>query len=146
MGIAYRLVEYAYDPSDLSATAVAAKIGLPACQVFKTLCVQASDGDVALAVLPGDRSLELKALARAAGKKSVAPVPLSRLTALTGYVRGGVTALACRKPYPVYLDESARDCAEISVSAGKRGLQMLVAPEQYARATGATYAELSRAG
>lgn len=144
LGIDYELRAYEFDESDLSATTVAGKLGLPASRVYKTLCVRAADGDVLLGVLPGDCSVELKALARAAGKKSVQPVAVSELQALTGYVRGGVTALACKKPYPVFVDEAARDCEVISVSAGRRGLQILVAPADYVRATGAGYAALSR--
>jgi Cys-tRNA(Pro)/Cys-tRNA(Cys) deacylase len=144
LDIAYELRPYEFDESDLSAETVARKVGLPAEQVFKTLCVRADDHSIVLGVLPGDQVLELKALARASGKKSVEPVALKELVGLTGYVRGGVTALACKKPYPVFLDESAQLFDLISISAGQRGLQIFVHPEDYRRATGATYAEISR--
>jgi Cys-tRNA(Pro)/Cys-tRNA(Cys) deacylase len=145
LAIAYELRPYEFDESDLSAETVAKKVGLPAEQVFKTLCVRADDHAIVLAVLPGDQVLELKALARAAAKKAVVPVALKELVGLTGYVRGGVTALACKKPYPVFLDESAQLYDRISVSAGQRGLQIFVHPEDYRRATGASYAAISRA-
>src|SRR5688572_15862048 len=118
------MVPYEFDEDDLSAETVARKVGLPAEQVFKTLCVRADDQSILLAVLPGDQTLDLKALARAADKRSIRPVALEELVALTGYVRGGVTALACRKPYPVVLDETAQLFDRISVSAGQRGLQL----------------------
>lgn len=144
LGIAYELRTYDVDLDDLSAERAAEKLGLPAAQVFKTLCLMADDRSVLLAVVPAGRALDLKALAKAAHKKSAAPVPLKALTGLTGYVRGGVTALAGKRSYPVYLDESALACAQISVSAGQRGLQILVAPADYARAVSATLAPLAR--
>jgi len=144
LGIVYELKAYDFDESDLSAETVARKVGLPAESVFKTLCVRADDHSILLAVLPGDQALDLKALARAAGKKSVEPVALKELVALTGYVRGGVTALACKKPYPVFVDESAQLHDVISISAGQRGLQIFVHPDAYLRAVSAEYAAISR--
>jgi Cys-tRNA(Pro)/Cys-tRNA(Cys) deacylase len=144
LGVSYELVPYDFDESDLSAETVARKVGLPAEQVFKTLCVRADDQSILLAVLPGDQVLDLKALARAAHKKAVEPVALKELTGLTGYVRGGVTALACKKPYPVFVDESAQLFDVISVSAGQRGLQLFVHPEHYLAAVAGSYAAIAR--
>jgi Cys-tRNA(Pro)/Cys-tRNA(Cys) deacylase len=145
LGIEYELKAYSVDEADLSAESVARKVGLPAQQVFKTLCVRADDQTILLGVLPGDQILDLKALARAAAKKSVEPVALKELVTLTGYVRGGVTALACKKPYPVFLDESAQLWPLISVSAGQRGLQIFVQPERYLQAVTGRYASIARA-
>ena len=144
LGIAFELRPYDVDLDDLTAESVAAKIGLPAAQVFKTLVFRGERNGVLLAVVPGDHELDPKALARASGDKSTAPVALKEVEPLTGYVRGGVTAFACKKPYPVFVDASALGFV-ISVSAGRRGLQMLLAPADYVRATRATVAELSRA-
>jgi Cys-tRNA(Pro)/Cys-tRNA(Cys) deacylase len=144
LGVSYELRAYDFDESDLSAETVARKVGLPPPQVFKTLCVRADDQSILLAVLPGDQVLDLKALARAAGKKAVEPVALKELMTLTGYVRGGVTALACRKPYPVFVDESAVLFDVISVSAGQRGLQIFVHPERYVAAVAGHYAAIAR--
>lgn len=144
MGISYELRSYDVDLDDLSAETAARKIGLPPAQVYKTLCLQADDRSILLAVLAGDRELDLKALAQAAHKRATQPVALKDLQGLTGYVRGGVTALAGKKPYPVYLDSAAPAHAVISVSAGQRGLQILLRPEDYERATQATLAPLSR--
>lgn len=144
LGVSYELRAYEVDESDLSAETVASKVGLPAEQVFKTLCVRADDQSIWLAVLPGDQVLDLKAMARAAGKKSVEPVALKELVGLTGYVRGGVTALACKKPYPVVVDDSAQLFDVISVSAGQRGLQILVQPELYRSAVSGQYAAIAR--
>jgi Cys-tRNA(Pro)/Cys-tRNA(Cys) deacylase len=135
LGIAYALREYEVDPEDLSAVKVAAQIGLPPEQVFKTLVVQGDAREIVLAVVPGDQELDLKALARAAGHRRMELVPVSRLPQLTGYIRGGVTALAGKKSYPVYLDETAELYEVIAVSAGVRGTQILLAPQEYVRAT-----------
>jgi Cys-tRNA(Pro)/Cys-tRNA(Cys) deacylase len=144
LGVSYELRAYEFDESDLSAETVAHKVGLPALQVFKTLCVRADDQSILLAVLPGDQVLDLKALARAAHKRAVDPVALKELVALTGYVRGGVTALACKKPYPVFVDESAQLFDVISVSAGQRGLQIFVHPERYVAAVRGEFAAIAR--
>jgi Cys-tRNA(Pro)/Cys-tRNA(Cys) deacylase len=144
LGITYTLREYAVDPDDLSAIKVAQQIGLPAKQVFKTLLVKGDGHDFVLAVIPGDLELDLKALARLSGHRKMELVPVSQLQGLTGYIRGGVTALACKKPYPVYLDENAQRYEVISISAGIRGTQILIAPQDYVRATLATSGALSR--
>jgi Cys-tRNA(Pro)/Cys-tRNA(Cys) deacylase len=145
LGYSYELRAYEFDENDLSAETVASKVGLPAEQVFKTLCVRADDQSVWLGVLPGDQVLDLKAMARAAARKSVEPVAMKELVGLTGYVRGGVTALACKKPYPVVVDESAQLFDIISVSAGQRGLQIFVNPEHYRAAVNGSYAAIARA-
>ena len=138
LGIAYELREYEVDPADLAAETVARKIGLPPEQVFKTLVMRGERRGILLAVVPGDTEVDLKALARAAGDRDTAPVALREVEPLTGYVRGGVTALAGKKAYPVLLDETALVHHRIAVSAGVRGLQMVLAPADYVRATGAS--------
>jgi Cys-tRNA(Pro)/Cys-tRNA(Cys) deacylase len=144
LGIAYDLRSYEVDEADLSAETAAAKLGLPSEQVWKTLCMRADDRTVLLAVVPGGFELDLKKLAIAAHKRAVSPVPLKELTALTGYIRGGVTALACKKPYPTFIDENALLFERISVSAGQRGMQIVIAPDDYVKATQATIADLTR--
>jgi Cys-tRNA(Pro)/Cys-tRNA(Cys) deacylase len=143
-GVAFELRAYEVDPEDLSAESVARKVGLPAEQVFKTLVARGDRRGVCLAVVPGDARLDLKALARATGDKKLDTVPLKEVEPLTGYIRGGVTALACKKPYPTYLDESAGRFDLISISAGTRGLQILLAPADYARVVGAKVAPIVR--
>jgi Cys-tRNA(Pro)/Cys-tRNA(Cys) deacylase len=138
LGIAYELREYEVDPEDLRAETVAAKIGLPLEQVFKTLVARGDRNGVCLAVVPGDAQLDLKALARLSGDRKIDTVPLKEVQPLTGYVRGGVTALACKKDYPVYVDETIELFERVSISAGQRGTQILIAPADYLRATGAT--------
>ena len=138
MGIRYELREYEVDPEDLAAEAVAARIGLPPGQLFKTLVAQGDRHGIYMAVIPGDTELDLKALASATGERKVHLLPVKDLQKLTGYIRGGVTALAAKKPYPVYADRSIERFDTISISAGVRGLQILLAPADYLKVTNAT--------
>lgn len=141
--ISYELREYAVDPNDLAAETVAAKIGLPPEQVFKTLVARSDRGGICLAAIPGNAELDLKALAAASDNRKIQLVPVKELQALTGYIRGGVTALAGKKDYPVYVDETVELYDVISISAGLRGLQILLSPADYLKATRATLAPLS---
>ena len=138
LGIRYELREYEVDPQALDAETVAHKIGLPPEQVFKTLVVRGDRHGVCLAVVPADAQLDLKALARLTGDRKVDTVALREVQPLTGYIRGGVTALACKKDYPVYVDETFELFDVVSVSAGVRGTQVLLAPADYLRATKGT--------
>lgn len=144
LGVRYELREYEVDPEDLRAETVAAKIGLPAEQVFKTLVVRGDRHGVALAVVPGDAELDLKALARLTGDAKVDTVPLKDVQPLTGYIRGGVTAFACKKDYPVFVDETVELFDVISISAGARGTQLLIAPADYLRAAKARLGAIAR--
>ena len=144
LGIRYELLAYEVDPNDLAAETVAAKIGLPPEQVFKTLVARGDRTGVSMAVIPGDQELDLKALATATGERKIQLVPVKELQSLTGYIRGGVTALAAKRDFPVYVDETIELFEVISISAGQRGLQILLAPADYLRATKATLAALSQ--
>jgi len=148
MGIHYELREYEVDPDDLAAETVASKIGLPPEQVFKTLVARvegkSNRNGIVMAVIPGDQELNLKALAAAAGERKIQLVPVKELQALTGYIRGGVTALAAKRDFPVYVDETIELFDVVSISAGVRGLQILIAPADYLRATKGTVAALGQ--
>jgi Cys-tRNA(Pro)/Cys-tRNA(Cys) deacylase len=137
MGIVHELRAYEVDPDDLTAETVADKIGLPAEQVFKTLVARGDRHGVCFAVVPGNGRLDLKALAKLTGDRKLEMVPLKDVQSLTGYVRGGVTVLGAKKAYPVYVDETIELFEVVSISAGMRGLQILMAPAEYLRATGA---------
>ena len=143
LGIHYELREYDVDPNDLAAETVAAKIGLPPAQVFKTLVARGERNGIAMAVIPGDQELDLKALAAAANERKIQLVPVKELQSLTGYIRAGVTALAAKRDFPVYIDEAIEGFDVVSISAGLRGLQILIAPPYYIRATNGTLAALS---
>jgi len=144
LGVPYELREYAVDEADLSATTVANKVGLPPEQVWKTLVARGDRNGVCFAVVPGDSELDLKALARASGDRKVETVALKEVQPLTGYVRGGVSVLGARKAYPAFIDERCSLYERISVSAGVRGTQILLAPADYVRATGARIAVIAR--
>jgi len=135
LGIHYELREYEVDPDDLAAESVAEKIGMPAEQVFKTLVARGDKHGVCFAVVPGDQQLDLKALATLSGNKKIDTVALKEVQPLTGYIRGGVTALAAKKNYPVFVDETLELFDVISISAGVRGTQIFIAPADYLRAT-----------
>jgi len=134
LGIAYRTIAYEVDEEDLSAESVAAKVGLDPERVFKTLALRGASGAVFLACVPAGSELDLKKAAKAAGEKSVDMLPLKELQPTTGYVRGGCSPIGAKRKFPVYLDETATLFEEISVSAGQRGLQVLLAPEELRRA------------
>jgi Cys-tRNA(Pro)/Cys-tRNA(Cys) deacylase len=142
--VPHEIREYKVDLDDLTAGSVAAKIGLPAEQVFKTLVVKGDRKGVCLAVVPGDRELDLRALAKLTGDRRVELVPLRDVQPLTGYIRGGVTAFAGKKEYPVYVDETAILFDVISVSAGLRGVQILLGPEDYVRVVNGALGEIAK--
>lgn len=144
LGIAYTLHPYEVDESDLSAQTVALKVGLPLEQVFKTLVVENERREHAFAVVAGGAELDLKAVARALAWKSAELVALKDVQAVTGYIRGGVTALAAKKSLPVVADEWIELHETISISAGQRGLQIFLSPADYLRATGAKVAPIAR--
>ncbi len=137
LNIPFELREYEVDPEDLSAITVAKKIGMPAEQVFKTLLTTDSAHEYVFAVIPGDSALDFKKLSRLAGWRKAEMAPLKDVQPLTGYIRGGVTIFGAKKPYPVFVDETAILFDRISVSAGTRGTQLILTPDDYLRAAAA---------
>jgi Cys-tRNA(Pro)/Cys-tRNA(Cys) deacylase len=137
LNIAFELREYEVDPEDLSAITVAKKVGLPPEQVFKTLLTTAGPHEYVFAVIPGDAELDFKKLARAAGLRKAEMAPLKDVQPLTGYIRGGVTIFGAKKAYPVFVDETIILFDTISVSAGARGTQLILKPDDYLRAAAA---------
>lgn len=144
LGISYEVREYSVDPEDLAAESVAAKIGMPAEQVFKTLVARGDRSGPFFAVIPGNSELDLKALAAASGNRKIELVPLKEVQPLTGYIRGGVTVPGAKKAFPVYADETIELWDKISISAGMRGMQIILAPADYLQATGAVLADIAR--
>jgi len=145
LAIGYELRAYEVDPEDLTAISVAKKIGMPAEQVFKTLLAHTGAGEHVFAVIPGDAELDLKKLAQAAGAKKAELASLKEVEPLTGYIRGGVTVMAAKKPFRAFADETIELFDAISVSAGQRGLQLVLAPADYLRAAEAVLADLTKA-
>jgi Cys-tRNA(Pro)/Cys-tRNA(Cys) deacylase len=145
LGIVYELRDYEVDESDLSATTVARKVGLPPEQVWKTLVARGDRHGPCFAVVAGNAELDLKALARASGDRKVDTVALKEVQPLTGYIRGGVTVLGARKAFPVFVDQSIQQYERVAVSAGVRGTQVVLAPADYLRAVNGQLAAIARA-
>jgi Cys-tRNA(Pro)/Cys-tRNA(Cys) deacylase len=144
LGIAYELRTYEIDEADLSAERAAAKLGMEPETVFKTLIARGDRGGPLLACIPAGTELDLRALSDASGNKRVELAPLKEVLDLTGYMRGAVTPLAAKKPFPVFIDETVELWPLVGISGGMRGLEILLAPNDLLRATGATLADIAR--
>ena len=142
--IEYEIREYEVDESDLSAENVARKVDLPLDRVFKTLVARGDKTGVIMAVVSGAAEVDLKALASVSGNKKVEMVHLNEVLPLTGYIRGGVSPLGAKKNYPVYLDRSAMTQERISISAGMRGMQIVLSPAELVQATHAEVGDIGR--
>ena len=142
-GISYSIKEYPVDESDLSAVHAAESLGMPAEQVFKTLVLRGASGAYFVCCIPAAAELDLKKTARAADEKSAALIPMKDLQPLTGYVRGGCSPVGMKKQFPTFIDETAQLFESISVSAGERGVQVILAPLDLAGFVCARFADLT---
>jgi len=142
--IHYKVVEYEIDESDLSAETVARKVGLPPEQVFKTLVARGDKTGVLMTCISGNAELDLKAIATISGNKKVEMVHVKEIQQLTGYLRGGVSPIGTKKPYPIFLDQSAMRFPFISISAGVRGSQIFISPEDLVKVLNVTVCEIAR--
>ena len=131
LGIQYKLLDYEVELEDLAAESTAQKLNLAPEQVFKTLVVRSNSNNIYFAVIPGNTQLNLKALAKLAGERKLEMIAVKELKSLTGYIRGGVTAIASKKDYPVYVDEIIEVFDFITVSAGVRGTLIMLTPKDY---------------
>jgi len=143
-GIAYELVPYEVDEAHLAATHVAAQLGEDIACVFKTLVLHGDRTGYFVCVVPGNHEVDLKAAARVSGNKKADLIPMKELLGVTGYIRGGCSPIGMKRPFPVFLHDSAAEHAEIYISAGMRGLQLRIAPSDLVRFVGATVAAISR--
>ena len=132
--IAYEMVEYTVDENNLAADHVAEELGEPIEQVFKTLVLRGDRNGLFVCVIAGDREVDLK---------KAEMIHMKELLPATGYIRGGCTSIGMKKPYPVFLSEEALGFPFIYVSAGKRGMQLKLAPADLVKATGATPADIT---
>lgn len=128
-GVAYQLVPYEVDEQDLSAMHLARQLQEDAGRIFKTLVLQGERSGFFVCILPGDQELDLKKAAKASGNKSCAMLPMNSLLQTTGYIRGACSPLGMKKLFPTYIDASVWQYESIYVSAGQRGLQLLLAPK-----------------
>lgn len=143
-GIPFELREYEFDENDLSGEHAADSIGLPREQVFKTLVTRGAGGGLYVFCLPVCDELDLKKAAASVGEKSVAMIHVKELLPLTGYIRGGCSPVGMKKALPTHIDETAVLFDRIAVSAGQRGCQMIVPPEELAAFVGAEFADIVR--
>ncbi|MDR1105254.1 MAG: Cys-tRNA(Pro) deacylase [Treponema sp.] len=141
-GIRYESREYPPDSSDLGAERAARMLGLPPGQVFKTLVLKGPSSAPLVCCVPADGELDQKKAAALAGEKSVRLIPVKDLEPLTGYIRGGCSPIGMKKKFPTFIDETAELFPYIAVSAGMRGVQILIAPSDLARFTDALFADL----
>mgnify|MGYP000547755791 CR=1 FL=1 len=142
--ITYELVPYRVDEEHLAATHVAEELGEDVGSVFKTLVLRGDRTGHFVCVVPADHEVDLKAAARVSGNKKADLIPMKELLPVTGYIRGGCSPLAGKKHYPVFVDESAILHERIYVSAGHRGVQLRLAPDDLLRAVEGTYAAIAR--
>lgn len=142
-GISYELAEYEVDENDLSAGTLAKKIGQNLEQIFKTLVLRGDKTGVFVAVIPGNTEVDLKKAAKISGNKNCVLVQQKELLSLTGYIRGGCSLLGMKKNYPIYMHETCLFFDFIFVSAGMRGLQLKLNPEDLIRITGAVVCEVT---
>lgn len=141
-GITYRTQEYEVDEKDLSGVHVAESIGEDVDTVYKTLVLRGEKTGFLVCCIPVAEELDLKKAAKAAGDKKVEMLPMKELLPVTGYIRGGCSPVGMKKKFPTYIEESAVLFDEIAVSAGVRGAQIIVDPEDLRRYTGAAFADL----
>ena len=142
LSIAYEIKTYEVDESDLSAEHVASTAGLDITTVFKTLVARGDKSGIIMAVINGADELDLKALARASNNKSVELIALKDLLPTTGYMRGGCSPIGAKKNFPVYIDRKATTLEKLSISAGVRGQQLILAPADLIRAAAASVADI----
>jgi len=142
LGIKYELISYNVDESDLSATAVAAKLGQSIDQVYKTLVLRGDKTGIFVCVIPGGEEVDLKKAAHVSGNKSAVMILMKEILELTGYIRGGCSPIGMKKKYPAYIDETVTLFDFIFVSAGVRGLQFKIAPDDLIKCTACEIADL----
>lgn len=143
MGLKYELIPYAVDEENLAADHVAAELGEKIEQVFKTLVLRGDKTGIFVCVIPGDKEVNLKAAAKVSGNKSAAMLHVKELLPTTGYIRGGCSPIGMKKHFPTFLHNSCLSYDYIYVSAGIRGLQIKIAPDDLIKAADATLADIS---
>ncbi|MDT6429207.1 Cys-tRNA(Pro) deacylase [Enterococcus faecium] len=142
--IPYTEHEYEWDESHLSASSVAEQLPESQSRIFKTLVAVGNVTGPLVAVIPGEAELNLKKLAKVSGNKKVEMLHLKDLEATTGYIRGGCSPIGMKKLFPTYLDQIAESYEQITVSAGRRGLQMELAPQDICALTSGQFADIKQ--
>lgn len=142
--IPYELVPYTVDENNLAADHVAEELGEDINQVFKTLVLHGDRSGHFVCVVPGNTEVDLKKAAKAAGAKKAEMIPMKELLPLTGYIRGGCSPIGMKKPFPTFFHQSALDFEVIFVSAGVRGLQLKINPQDLISYVKATVSDLTQ--
>jgi len=142
-GIEYELREYSVDDGAIDGLSVARKVGMEPEMVFKTLVATGDRTGPVVFCLPVSAELDLKKAAGASGNRKIEMLPLRELTPLTGYVRGGCSPLGMKKKFPFFMDEIAQVFDSLAVSAGRKGLQMVLAPADLQELAGGEWADLT---
>ncbi|MCF0190081.1 MAG: Cys-tRNA(Pro) deacylase [Marinilabiliaceae bacterium] len=142
-GIPYELIPYRVDENNLAADHIANELGEDINQVYKTLTLKGDKTGIFVCVVAGNREVDLKKAAKASGNKNADLIPLKELLPTTGYIRGGCSPIGLKKPYPVFLDERIVEHERVYISAGQRGLQFLISPQDIAKAVSATFANVA---
>ena len=142
-GISYNLIPYEFDENDLAAQHVADSLEQPIECVLKTLVLHGDKSGHIVCVVPGNREVDLKALAKASGNKKVEMIAMKDLLAVTGYIRGGCSPVGMKKKFPTYFHSTAEDFDIIYVSAGVRGLQLQIAPADLINFVGGVVADVA---
>ena len=145
-GISYELIPYEVDENNLAATHVAEQLGEDIRQVFKTLVLRGDRNGIFVCVIPGDKEVDLKAAAKISGNKSAEMIAMKELLPITGYIRGGCSPIGMKKHFPTYIDASASLFGYIYISAGIRGLQIKIAPQELMAFVDARSGEIAHDG
>lgn len=142
-GLDYEMASYDYDESDLSGVHAAAELGVAPEIVFKTLVTRGDSNAFFVFVIPVAESLDLKKAAKASGNKKIEMIHVKEILDITGYIRGGCSPIGMKKTFPTYIDETAQLYEKIYFSAGKRGVQIILDPEELAFVTGGIFTDLT---
>lgn len=140
--IPHSIIEYEFNEDEIDAVSVAEKIKLDPDRVFKTLVARSDNKGIFVFIIPGSYELNLKKAASVSGNKSVEMIKVKEIQPITGYIRGGCSPIGMKKHYPAFIDESAQLFGSISISAGLRGIQVIISPDDLCRLIDGKYADL----
>ena len=143
LGIRYSVTGYDVDPDNLDALSAASKLGVSPEKIFKTIVMRSDKNLIFVFCVSAESEVNLKKARAVSGSKEIKPVKMDELLALTGYIRGGCSPIGMKKKYPLFIDETATLFDEIYVSAGVRGRQLILAPDDLAKASGGTFADVA---
>lgn len=141
--IPYETLEYEYNQENLSVKKIAGDNYLKAENIFKTLVAKGDKNGILIAVINGNQTLNLKSAAKVSGNKKIALIPVKDLLNITGYIRGGCSPIGMKKPFPIFIDESAANFETIYVNAGMRGILVKLKPEDLLKITQGELAQIS---